>query len=149
MSDTTPLRRNVPFWILVGGSVVSLGSGAFILVDRLASMTTALNAQTATGVDVYVGQIQAVLGAILIGAGVVGLALALVTASIRVLFARPAVESVAVDVVEDSEDGDAVQADEDSDADSTVEADALGYDEELGYSEGDRAAEDDLTPSTR
>ncbi len=84
MTITRPrLTHSVPFWILLGGSVVSIGAGAFVLVDKLAVMATTLTDGTATGVEVYAGQIWAVLGAILIGAGLIGLALALTLAALR------------------------------------------------------------------
>jgi len=83
------LFRSIPFWILVVGSVASIAGGAYLLVEKLSTMTTALDAGTATGVEVYVGQIWAVLGAILIGAGVIGLALSLVLGALRSLAAAP------------------------------------------------------------
>lgn len=85
-----PLHRSIPFWILVAGSAATLGVGAFILVDKLSSMSTVLLDNTATGVDVYVGQVQAILGAILIGAGALGLALSAALGVIRgLLVVRP------------------------------------------------------------
>jgi hypothetical protein len=83
MSTRPRLTRNVPFWILIVGSIASAVAGAYLLVDKLSVMATALTDQTATGVEVYVGQIWAVLGAVLIGAGIVGLALALTIAALR------------------------------------------------------------------
>lgn len=84
MTITRPrLTRSVPFWILLGGSVVSIGAGAFVLVEKLGTMATTLADGTATGVEVYAGQIWAVLGAILVGAGLIGLALAATLATLR------------------------------------------------------------------
>lgn len=84
MTNTRPrLTRSVPFWILLGGSVVSIGVGAYVLVEKLATMATKLADGTATGVEVYAGQIWAVLGAIMIGAGLIGLALGLTLAVLR------------------------------------------------------------------
>ncbi|WP_292832766.1 dinucleotide-utilizing enzyme [Microbacterium sp.] len=83
MTITRPrLTRSVPFWTLLGGSVVSIGVGAYVLVDKLGIMATTLTDGTATGVEVYAGQIWAVLGAILVGSGLIGLAL---TATLTVL----------------------------------------------------------------
>lgn len=76
------LVRSIPFWILV---IVSLGAtigGALVVKIELDWMTTALTANTATGVDVYVGQIAAVVAGIVCGAGVIGLLLALTVASL-------------------------------------------------------------------
>lgn len=91
---TTRLSRSIPYWVLVGGSVVTLAGGAYLLISKLTHMATTLTDGTATGVEVYAGQIWAVLGAILVGAGLVGLALALTLAGLR------AAVGTSVDVVE-------------------------------------------------
>lgn len=84
MTITRPrLTRSVPFWTLLGGSVVAIGVGAYLLVDKLGIMAATLADGTATGVEVYAGQIWAVLGAILIGAGLIGLALIATLAVLR------------------------------------------------------------------
>ena len=57
-------------------------------------MTAGLAAQTATTADVYVGQIVAIFGGILIATGLIGLALALVLGVVRSLVPAPAVEIV-------------------------------------------------------
>lgn len=118
-----PLYRSVPFWILVAGSAAAAGSGAFMLVDTLNGMTTVLLDQTATGVDVYVGQVWAILGAILIGAGALGLGLALTLATLRGLLTR-------------------------REETASAEDDALGYDPELGYEEDDDIEDDDAKSET-
>ncbi|OUI76227.1 dinucleotide-utilizing enzyme, partial [Streptococcus pyogenes] len=51
------LVRSIPFWILVAGSVAAIGGGAYILVEKLSNMEATILDNTATGVDVYVGQI--------------------------------------------------------------------------------------------
>ncbi len=92
---TTRLSRSVPFWVLIGGSVVSIAGGAFVLVSKLDIIATSITDGTATGVEVYAGQIWAVLGAILVGAGLVGFALALTLAALRTAVS-PSVEVVEV-----------------------------------------------------
>jgi len=92
---TTRLSRSIPFWVLVGGSVVATAGGAYLLFSKLTSMTTTLTDGTATSADVYVGQIWAVAGAIIAGAGLVGLALALTLGALRSL-AAPAVDVLEV-----------------------------------------------------
>ncbi|MFS0714625.1 dinucleotide-utilizing enzyme [Microbacterium sp. 2P01SA-2] len=82
------LVRSIPFWILVAGSVAAIGGGAYILVEKLSNMEATILDNTATGVDVYVGQIWGVFGGILLGAGVVGLALALAAAALSSAFPR-------------------------------------------------------------
>lgn len=89
------LVRNIPFWILV---VVSLGAtigGALFVKIELDWMTTALTANTATGVDVYVGQVAAVTASIVCGAGIMGLLLALTIAALAGLRAKHPVEAPA------------------------------------------------------
>ncbi|WIM26528.1 dinucleotide-utilizing enzyme [Microbacterium sp. zg-Y625] len=85
MTSRARLARSIPFWILVVGSLATAIAGAVMLFDRLTVMATALAAGTATGIEVYVGQVEAVVGGILVGAGLVGLALALTVASARSL----------------------------------------------------------------
>ncbi|GAD33338.1 Neuraminidase [Microbacterium sp. TS-1] len=82
MSVHPRIVRSIPFWILVAGSVAAIGGGTYVLVEKLSHMEATILDNTATGVDVYVGQIWGVFGGILLGAGVVGLALALATAAL-------------------------------------------------------------------
>lgn len=81
MTTRPSLARSIPFWVLLVGSVATTAVGAWLVSDRLGIMTATLNDGTATGVEVYVGQSVAVLGAILIGAGVIGVLLALAVAA--------------------------------------------------------------------
>ena len=71
MPNTARVIRSIPFWVLVGGSLVAVGGGVYLLVDKLTVMASTLADGTATGVEVYAGQIWAVLGAILIGVGLI------------------------------------------------------------------------------
>ena len=91
---TNRLSRSFPFWALVGGSVVAIAAGAYLLVSKLITMTATLTDGTATGVEVYAGQTWAIFGAIVAGAGLVGLALALTLAAVR--SALPVAESAVV-----------------------------------------------------
>ena len=50
--STTRLSRSIPFWVLVGGSVVAIGAGTYLLVDKLGTMAATLTDGTATGVEV-------------------------------------------------------------------------------------------------
>lgn len=95
MTARPSLTRSIPFWGLLAGSVVSAAVGAWIVVDKLALMESALINGTQTGVEIYLGQPLVGLGAVLIGAGVVGVLLALALAAAASL--RPA---AAVEVVE-------------------------------------------------
>lgn len=88
------LIRSIPFWGLVVVSLATIAGGWYITTQKIASMTTTLTDGTATGVDVYVGQSIAQLGAILIGAGVIGVLLALGIAALSTLRPQPPVEVV-------------------------------------------------------
>ncbi|MDT3316902.1 dinucleotide-utilizing enzyme [Microbacterium sp. KSW4-11] len=89
MNTRPRLTRSIPFWLLVAGSLASGAAGGVVLMDKLAKMETALTAGTATGVDVYVGQIWAVLGAILVGVGAIGLLLAFTLGALRAFVVAP------------------------------------------------------------
>ena len=84
------LRRSIPFWLLLAGSLVSFGYGGFLVLDKISTMTATLANGSATGVDVYVGQSWIVVGAAFIGAGLLGLVTLLALAVIRSLVAAPA-----------------------------------------------------------
>lgn len=110
---TTRLSRSIPYWVLVGGSVVTTAGGAYLLISKLSVMATTLTDGTATGVEVYAGQIWAVLGAILAGVGLIGFALALTLAALRSavptretvdVVEPPAWEDEAIDVVDEAAD---------------------------------------------
>lgn len=108
MTTRPRLIRSIPFWLLIVGSLATIAYGAWILITTTGSMTAALTAQTATTSDVYVGQIVAIFGGILVATGLIGLALALVLGVVRSLVATPVAE--VVEVVEPVEwtDEDAV-----------------------------------------
>lgn len=116
MSTRPRLTHSIPFWALVAFSLASGLGGAYLLFEKLGGMDARLTDGTATSNDVYVGQIWAILGAILIGAGVIGLTLALTVAALRSFVPAPAAEVVEPPAF----DGD----------DS---ADEYGYDAQLGY----------------
>lgn len=114
MSATHPrLVRSVPFWLLVVGSLATLGAGVFVLVDKLGGMDARLVDGTATMSDVYVGQVWAVLGAILVGAGLIGLALAATLGALRSFASTPvATEIVDAPAFDESLDEPVVDLDE-------------------------------------
>ncbi|QKJ19597.1 dinucleotide-utilizing enzyme [Microbacterium hominis] len=134
MSARPRLARSIPFWGLITASLASAAAGALILVDKLGTMTTTLLDGTATGVEVYVGQSLAVLGAILIGAGVLGLLLAFTVGAIATL--RPA---AAVEVVEPLDD----EIDEPVDAAPA----GHGYERGLGYTSAIDTVDDEKEPA--
>lgn len=140
------LVRSIPFWALLIVSLATAGAGAYILSERLGAMTTTLTAGTATTVDVYVGQSVAVAGGIVLGAGIIGVLLALAIAALSTLRPRTA------HAVEVGETAPAVDA-EPTDAEPTADADASrhGYERGLGYTEAVDTvrADDDAVVPTR
>lgn len=95
MSVRPSLVRSIPFWILIAGSLATSIFGLWLAVDKLGIMTTKLADGTATGLEVYVGQVWAIIGGVLIATGLIGLALALVLGVVRSFVSQPVVEVVA------------------------------------------------------
>jgi len=115
MTVRPSLVRSIPFWILLVGSLAVGAYGAWLTVDTLGGMSTRITDGTASAVDVYVGQVWAIIGGILIATGVVGLALALVLAVIRSFVPVTDVEIIeGLDWADDDEDlsEDAAPADQ-------------------------------------
>jgi hypothetical protein len=112
------LVRSIPFWALVAASLATALSGAALLLDKLGVMTTTLTDGTATGVEVYVGQSVAVLGAILLGAGIIGILIALAIAAASTLRPHAPVEIVEPLDWSAEADDEAAPADEAADADA-------------------------------
>lgn len=139
MNTRPRLTRSIPFWLLVAGSLASTAAGAYVLLDRLGGMDARLTDGSATSNDVYVGQIWAVLGAILVGAGLVGLALALTLGALRSFVAAAGVEVVEAPAWVDDASADAAADDS--------EADQYGYGAELGYVANESSEADD-SPTT-
>ena len=83
MTARPRLTRSIPFWILIAGSLASIALGAWLVVDKIATMSATLLDGTATGVEVYGGQSWVTLGAALVGAGLVGLVASLFLAVLR------------------------------------------------------------------
>lgn len=103
MTARPRLIRSVPFWVLVVGSVVSSAIGLWLTLDKLAIMTTTLSDGSATGVEVYAGQVWAVLGSILIGVGLIGLAFALTLAAAASLVKQEEPTLILADEAEDDD----------------------------------------------
>lgn len=103
MNTRPSLLRSIPFWILVVASLVSAAFGSWILKGKLDAMTATLTDGSATAVDVYVGPSIALLGAILIGVGVIGILLALAVAAAASL--RPKASFEIVEPIDWSDEG--------------------------------------------
>jgi hypothetical protein len=94
MTTRPRLSRSIPFWGLIAGSAAAVGFGAWLTIDKISVMTSTLADGSATGVEVYAGQAWALFGAVIAGAGLVGLVAALALGAARSL------HSPKVDVVE-------------------------------------------------
>src|SRR5918993_3789176 len=105
MSVRPSLVRSIPFWILVIGSVATSAFGAWLAVTTLGTMSVALTDGSATPVDVYVGQVWAIVGGVLIATGIIGLALALVVAVVRSFV--PVTDAEIIEALDWSADDDA------------------------------------------
>ncbi len=114
MTVRPSLVRSIPFWILLVGSIATSAFGAWLAVNTLGTMSVALTAGTATPVDVYVGQVWAIVGGVLIATGIVGLALALVLAVLRSFV--PVTDIEIIESMDWSADDEALVADEAADA---------------------------------
>ncbi len=84
------LSRRIGFWFLAFVSVLSLALGGSLIIGQLGSMNTGLLDGTATAADVYVGQSLVVVGAVLVGAGLLG---GMLTVAVSLLQAQPAATS--------------------------------------------------------
>jgi hypothetical protein len=114
MTVRPSLVRSIPFWILLVGSVATSAFGAWLAVTTLGTMSVALTDGSATPVDVYVGQVWAIVGGVLIATGIVGLALALVLAVLRSFV--PVTDVEIIEAMDWSADDDSVVAGEAADA---------------------------------
>ncbi|WP_315109383.1 hypothetical protein [uncultured Microbacterium sp.] len=83
------LTRSAGFWLLIVVSLAAVGVGGWMIAGQVGTMTTTLMDGTATGVEVYVGQSLVVVGAVVLGAGLVGLLLSLGLIAARTLVATP------------------------------------------------------------
>jgi hypothetical protein len=83
------LTRSAGFWLLIVVSLAAVGVGGWMIAGQIGTMTTTLMDGTATGVEVYVGQSLVVVGAVVLGAGLVGLLLSLGLVAARTLVASP------------------------------------------------------------
>ncbi len=123
------LRRSIPFWILLVGSLASAGVGTWLILDKISTMTTTLADGSATGVEVYAGQSWITVGGALLAAGLIGLVVVLALGVARSFVPAPAAE--VVEVVDWTTVNDAdVEATADE---AATDAAVLGYEESLGY----------------
>ena len=92
------LTRSIGFWLLLIVSLATTAVGGWLVASQIGTMTTTLVAGTATGVEVYVGQSLVVVGAGVLGAGIVGILLTLVLVAARALV--PAAAPTVVEAID-------------------------------------------------
>lgn len=112
------LTRSIGFWLLLVLSLASAGVGGWLIAGQISTMTSTLLDGTATGIEVYVGQSLVVVGAALLGAGVIGVLIAVGLSAVQALVPSPA--PVVVEPIDWTAESDAVNDDEST----TVESDA-------------------------
>lgn len=89
------LVRSIPFWLLLVASIALTVAGAWLVLDRVGRIQAGVVAQTADGaIEVYAGPSIAIAGAVILGAGLVGLLLTLAIAAASTLRPHPPVEVV-------------------------------------------------------
>lgn len=87
---STGLTHSTGFWLLPILSLASAGIGGWLAASQISTMTSTLLANTATGVEVYVGQSLVVVGSALLAAGVLGLLLTFALVAVRAMMPSPA-----------------------------------------------------------
>jgi UPF0716 family protein affecting phage T7 exclusion len=124
------LTRSIGFWLLLVLSLAATAVGSWLISGQLATMTTTLTDGTATGVEVYVGQSLVVVGAVLLGAGIIGFLLVLGLTAVQALLPAPApavVESIDWAAPESPSGTDEVTSDAATDdVDTTTDQAPLG-----------------------
>lgn len=124
MSRPHRLSRSVAYWALVFASVLSLAGGVALSLPRIGTMEEMLLAGTATGVEVYVGQAWITLAAGLVGAGALGIILALALAAAKTLVSsRPVVVEQIDWEADDAEPHDVAEEDDTAQTDADVRKD--------------------------
>lgn len=102
------LTRSIGFWLLLVLSLASAGVGGWLIAGQVGTMTSTLLDGTATGIEVYVGQSLVVVGAALLGAGVIGLLVAIALTAVQALIPAPA--PVVVEPIDWTSEADADDA---------------------------------------
>lgn len=92
------LTRSIGFWLLLVLALASAAVGGWLISGQIGTMTTTLLDGTATGVEVYVGQSLIVVGSALLGAGVLGILLAVALIAVQSLI--PAATPVVVEPID-------------------------------------------------
>ncbi|MEX0158241.1 MULTISPECIES: hypothetical protein [unclassified Microbacterium] len=134
------LTRSIGFWLLLVLSLASAGVGGWLIAGQIGTMTSTLLDGTATGIEVYVGQSLVVVGAALLGAGVIGILVAVALSAVQALLPSPA--PVVVEPIDGDTESDAADDETTMVENSSTHADAeqiAEYDEAQNGSSGSTA----------
>ena len=124
------LTRSIGFWLLLVLALASTAVGGWLISGQIGTMTTTLLDGTATGIEVYVGQSLVVVGSALLGAGVLGILLAVALVAVQSLI--PAATPVVVEPIDWTAEADDTTAPVDDDATVTAVDGETSADEALG-----------------
>lgn len=116
------LTRSIGFWLLLVLSLASAGVGGWLIAGQIGTMTSTLLDGTATGIEVYVGQSLVVVGAALLGAGVIGILVAVALSAVQALLPSPA--PVVVEPIDGDTESDAADDETTMVENSSTHADA-------------------------
>ncbi|MCI1020475.1 hypothetical protein HWD99_17750 [Microbacterium sp. C5A9] len=131
------LTRSIGFWLLLVLSLASAGVGGWLIAGQVGTMTSTLLDGTATGIEVYVGQSLVVVGAALLGAGVLGILLAVALTAVQALM--PSATPVVVEPIAWTAESDPAQ-----EGDITnPETDITNPDTDITNTENDAQSADD------
>lgn len=103
MQTRPRLVTSIPFWALLVLSLASVIGGLVIVFQQIDAMQAVLNDPNATVVTVYVAQSWAIVGAALLGAGILGIVSTLAVAAVVSTRPRPDVAVETIDWTSDDE----------------------------------------------
>lgn len=141
------LTRSIGFWLLIVLSLATGAVGGWLVNSQLTRMTTTILDGTATGVEVYVGQSLAVLGSALIGAGVLGILIALALVAVRSMI--PAAAPAPLEPIDWSTPAADAPLDEAAERTTAAEADPEVVDESAPVTDPAADADSELADTRR
>jgi hypothetical protein len=104
MNTRPRLISSIPFWVLLVASLAAVASGVWVVLDRLERISTAILTQTPEAViEVYQSQSTIIVGAVVLGAGLVGLLITLGVAALSTLRTQPEIVVEEIDWTSDDE----------------------------------------------
>ena len=103
MQTRPRLVTSIPFWALLVLSLASLIGGLVLVFQQIDAMQAVLNDPNATVVTVYVAQSWAIVGAVLLGAGTLGILTTLAVAAVVATRPRSDVSVETIDWTNDEE----------------------------------------------